>query len=509
MPARSKKSAPQSGVQLVEGELAPAVNGYKPLQPNWLQRILLDAPVGDIFFAGTAKGTGKSVGCVLRIMQLCALQKEAFHCLVTRATYQSLQELQGLLLYHLTNAFPGTTYSGGDNTFRVGGKHAPFGTIELAYTASSPVEQIRAMNRLQGRSFSYHIHDEVGNAVTGMEFYDTLFGALRGPQGVETGALFLANPGGPAMAALKQRFWMPAGCPGPGRPVRFWSEHYERHCIFLSAASSVNEFLDLQQYRRGIELMAGGDADMLGALLYGDWAADLGGAFFAAQWSPMRCRFNVKPGQLNLRQAQAFVAIDWGSASPSAAYLLAPNPPNMPKGTIAILDECYICRTDVGGSRDYNRGVYMSNQEQATTIREWLDPWLLPHDLTVRDIKILMDDAQFANIGIENQGCIAGDFQKAGLPVRKAEKLLTKEANGLAVLRSRLAATRRDPEHPWLVWDPRCEAWEATMPTLTANPSRPEELAPGSCNHACDAVRMGVTWWERKWRSGGSNFRVW
>jgi hypothetical protein len=503
-----KQQGPQTGVQLVEGAAPEQPSGYQPLRPNFLQQILLDCPVNDIVFAGTAKGTGKSVGCVLRIMQLCALQKDKFHCLVTRATYQSLQELQGLLLSHLSRNFPGTTYSASDSTFRVGGKDAPFGTIELAYTASSPVEQIRAQNRLQGRSFSYHIHDEVGNSVTGMEFYDVLMGALRAPPGIQTGALFLANPGGPAMSALKQRFWHPAGCPGPGHPVRFWSEHYERHCIFLSAASSTNEFLNIAEYKRSVEMMAGGDADLLGALLYGDWGADLGGAFFASQWSPMKQRFNVKPGEINLRQAQAFVAMDWGSASPSAAYLMAPNPPNMPKGSIAILDECYICRTDVGGSRDYNRGVYMSNQEQASTIIEWLDPWLQPHGLTVRDIKILMDDAQFANIGIENQGCIAGDFQKAGLPVRKAEKLLTREANGLAVLRSRLSATRKDSEHPWLVWDPRCEAWEATMPTLTANPSRPEELAPGSCNHACDAVRMGVTWWERKWRTGASSFRV-
>ena len=505
MPAK-KQQGPQSGVQLVEGYTPQVEQGYVPLAPNPLQQVMLDIPLNDFACFGTAKGTGKSTGIVVKVQQLATLLKTDFNCLITRGSYQSLQEIQGLLLRHLSNTFPGTTYNAGENMFRIGGKEAPFGTIELAFTAQSPIEQIRAQNRLQGRSKNVIIHDEAG-VMPSPDFYDTLMGTLRAPTGVPTQVIWLANPGGPGHGWLKQRFAVPAGCPEPGRPQRFWSADYERHVVFMTAGSDINPHIDLGQYRRSVELMAGGDAALLSALLRGDWLVDIGGAYFADCWSPNRCRFAVKPGDVDIVRAGAFVAMDHGNAAPTVAYLVIPNPPDCPKGTLLLADEFYIAGTTLGGQRDWLRGNYMPNADQARAILEWLEPWCSPHGHNPGHIQVLMDDACW-NANGSHQGSVAGDFKALGVRVKRAEKMQTKLSSGLSVMRSMMAASRKDAEHPWLLWSTACPGWEATVPTLAKHPRDPELLADGQPDHALDAARYGVTHYQRRWKCGQSTFVV-
>ena len=264
------------------------------LKPNLLQQCMLDAPLNDVLCVATAKATGKTFGIVLLVLRDAQILKSNYHCLVTRSTFQALQELQTLLYRYLMQAYPGTTWSAADNMFRIGGKAAPFGTVELSYTSASPLEQIRALNSLQGRSKTTLIHDEAGTQPS-PDFYDQLQGVLRAPAGTPTRVIFLANPGGPGHHWLKERFAAPAGLPGHMEPKRFWSEEYEKHCIFLTANASVNPHIDWSAYKRNVELMAGGDPAMLAALLEGRWDLDLGGAFFAPCWSPTRCRHHVRP----------------------------------------------------------------------------------------------------------------------------------------------------------------------------------------------------------------------
>ncbi|MDA9868000.1 hypothetical protein N9C85_01040 [Synechococcus sp. AH-224-I15] len=498
---RKKKEAP-SNVQLTAAAETPASTGYEALVPNALQRVVLDIPLEcPAAMFGTAKGTGKSVSIPLKCAQLAVIYKEKFNALITRASYQSLMEVKSLLLYHLTNMFPGTTFNSSENTFYIGGKNFPWGRIELAYTANSPMESERALQRLQGRSFSHAFHDEVGNA-TSWDFYDRIQGALRGPADVKCQTFFFANPGGPLHGQIKNRWAIPAGMPEVGRPKRFWSEHYDGHCVFMTASSAINEHLNLDGgYRQSIVLMAGGDQDLLNALLYGDWMVDLAGSYFSSCWSPTRCRIKVNPGDVNPAQCGGFVAMDWGSASSTAAYLFLPDPPGSPRGSLVLADEFWIAQTDVGGTRNFNKGTYMPNYEQSLAIQEWVMKWLQPYGLPINSIKYLMDDAQFSNIGT-SKGSVAGDFKAAGLPVRRAEKLLTREAQGLATMRTMMAATKSNPEHPWLQWTTACDGWEQTVPSLVRHPNDPETLAPGQPNHGLDAARMGITWHRNKWTVG-------
>lgn len=501
-----KNEEPKPNVELVENYVPQEEQGYVPLKPNPLQQVMLDVPLNDFACFGTAKGTGKSTGIVLKVQQLATLLKKDFNCLITRGSYQSLQEIQGLLLRHLSNTFPGTTYNAGENMFRIGGKESPFGTVELAFTAQSPIEQIRAQNRLQGRSKNVIIHDEAG-VLPSPDFYDTLMGTLRAPAGVPTQVIWLANPGGPGHGWLKQRFAVPAGCPEPGMPKRFWSGDYERHVIFMTAGSDINPHIDLGQYRRSVELMAGGDQALLSALLRGDWLVDIGGAYFADCWSPSRCRFEVNPGDVDLFQAGAFVAMDHGNAAPSVAYLIIPNPPHTPKGTLVLADEFYVAGTTMGGQRDWLKGCYMPNAQQGRALLEWLEPWCVRGRHNPGHVPVHLDDACW-NANGSHQGSVAGDFKAVGVRVKKAEKMQTKMASGLSVMRSRMAATKKDAEAPWLMWSPNCQGFEATVPTLPKHPRDPELIADGCPDHACDAARYGIAIYTRRWAVGNSNFLV-
>ena len=132
-------------------------------EPTLTQQLMLSAPQTDDLCVISARGTGKSWGIALLVARDAAHFKAKYSCLITRTTFQGLTELQGLLWRYLTVAFPGTSYSSGDMTFRLGGKDMPFGKIELAYTGGGPAEQVKALARLQGRSFICAIHDECGN----------------------------------------------------------------------------------------------------------------------------------------------------------------------------------------------------------------------------------------------------------------------------------------------------------------------------------------------------------
>ena len=160
----------------------------------------------------------RSWGIALVVARDAAHWKTKFSCLITRTTFQGLTELQGLLWRYLTVAFPGTTYSSGDMTFRLGGKDMPFGKVELAYTGAGPAEQVKALARLQGRSFICAIHDECGNHFDST-FVDMAAATLRGPAGVPTRTILLGTLEAlltlgcrPVMASLR-------AIPNRGRPV--------------------------------------------------------------------------------------------------------------------------------------------------------------------------------------------------------------------------------------------------------------------------------------------------
>lgn len=483
----------------------PSAGGYTPPQPNAFQNILLGAPLDEHLFAGTAKGVGKSFGILFLVLRDSQILRANYHALILRSTYQSLQEVQGILFRHLTQLIPGTRYVAAENMFYLGGKSAPFGTVELAYTATSALEQVRALARLQGRSQTTIIADEVGN-VPDSSFFDQLMGVLRAAPGTPTRAIFLCNPGGAGNYWLKQRFVDPVAPLEPMRPRRFWSEEYERHVISLTATAASNPHIDWEGYKRNVELMAGGDPALLDALLRGVWS-EIGGGFFQHCWSPTRCRVPIIPGSINLRDhhPSPFAVFDWGTASPTVGYIVVPNPPNIecPKGSLLLADEVYLCHSSRSG-RDWSRGAQLSNAQQASIITDWLFRW----KLTPADLPMLVDDAIFASNGSPN-GSVAGDFRRAGIRFRPVGKSSTPEVGGLVMLKNRMLASQKDWTQPWLLWSQVCEGWEATIPSISRHPRDPETIADTAVNHALDAARYAVAYFHSRWKTGSGSIRLW
>lgn len=488
---------------LQAGGVAEPVGPVFP-EPNQFQLKWLSVPLDDFCFLGTGKGTGKSFGTLFKVLRDSQLLGENFSCLITRSSFQSLQEVQNLLMKWLPMAIPGTKYSTTTNVFELGGKKCPFGRVELAYTASSPLEQIRALERLQGRSFTTHIHDEVGNS-SSSDFYDGLMGTLRAAPGIPTGVTFLANPGGAGNGWLKQRFVDPVAYDlEPMRPARFWSEEYERFVVSMTADASCNPHLDWDSYKRSVELMAGGDPAMLQALLKGVWG-DVGGSYFQHCWSPRRCRHetNAQPFNLTGHSPKPFISMDFGVSAATVAYLFVPNPEDTPRGTLWMADECWISPTNRSG-RDWNKGCHMSCAEQAELLLEWMGRW----GLSPANTRILCDDAVWSRNG-SPRGSVAGDFAASGLKLTKAEKNSTREREGLVLVANRMRAARKDHTSPWLLWSPRCSGWEATIPTIQRHPRDPETIADGAIAHGLDAARYGIAWWQQRWATGQTAVRVW
>ena len=110
----------------------------------------------------------------------------------------------------------------------------------------------------------------------------------------------------------------------------------------------------------------------------------------------------------------------------------------------------------------------------------------------------MADDAVFNSTG-GPKGSTAGDFKDAGCPLFRAGKMNNREVNGLALMRTMLQAAGRDPETPWLQWSMACQGLMATIPTLPRHPRDIERIADGCSNHACDAIRYGITWHRAKW----------
>ncbi len=477
--------------------------GFEIKEPNLTQRILLDCPFADDVCAITARGTGKSYGIPLMIARDASHFRQKYSCLVTRQSFQSLVELQGLLNTYLTRAFPGTVWHSQSNFFKLGGKESPLGIVELAYTGSGPIEQRKALDRLQGRSFMCHIHDEIGTHPT-TDFIDTVRATLRAPEGIPTRVILLGNPGGAGHAWLQARFGIPAGYPEPGQPRRFYSDDLRKHCVFFSATAASNSYIALDEYIRSIRVSAGDDPALLDAWLRGRLDVEIAGAFFGTSLNNRRSLRDINPGQINLRKHDPFVMFDYGVAAPSVFYLCVPNPPDAPKGSMLLLDELYICPSTQGGQRDYSRGSYLSTAEQAGAVHEWLERW----GLKASDITIAADDAIFNNDG-RPKGSVAGDFKAAGINVKRAGKLNTRQANGLSMVRTMLKAAGEDPGTPWLLWTHACAGWMSTVPTIPRHPSDVELIAPGCADHALDAARYAVTYQASRLVSHSTNFAIW
>jgi hypothetical protein len=98
------------------------------------------------------------------------------------------------------------------------------------------------------------------------------------------------------------------------------------------------------------------------------------------------------------------------------------------------------------------------------------------------------DDAIFASAGAST-GSIADEFRLAGVyfnPAKKAGRV-----TGWQRMK-RLLADAGKPDVPGLYISRRCAYWWSTVPTLSRDPKRVEDLDSTGPDHAADACRYGL-----------------
>lgn len=246
-----------------------------------------------------------------------------------------------------------------------------------------------------------------------------------------------------------------------------------------------NDFIDQQQYRDQLESACPSDPELLRAWLEGDWTVARG-AYFASVLEESRNAvgpFNPKDlPRGNHVDWPTWLAHDFGSTAPSVTYLMTESPGAQlagkfyPRGSIIVLDELAAVRRD-----NLNMGLGWTATTTAEAIREMCARWNVPPSGVA-------DDACFAKTG-HTGGSIADEFARGGVrftPAKKADRI-----PGWQQMR-RLLADAGKPDVPGLYVSRSCEYFWATVPQLSRDQKRVEDVDSSGPDHAADAVRYGI-----------------
>jgi hypothetical protein len=467
------------------------------IRPTGMQAEMMRVPLDHDLIACGGRGSGKSKGLELLLARDSTILKERFNCLIVRRSFAGLQELATSLGATLSATYgKALSFNKSDWTLT-----CPNGArFEMAFLDSS---KPTALLRLQGRSFQTIAAEEMGQWPD-PGLLDQLRATLRAPTGTPTRFIGCGNPGQAGHAWIRQRWVMPAGFPDAGRPVRFLCEDTAKWTIYIGSNISNNEHLSFEEVRRQIEIAAGGDPDLLKAWLEGSFEGDVTGSYFGDALSRKRCQMELPGGSTPSLPtgAHLMASFDWGIAAPSCATLFITNHPELPRGSLFGIDECYLSKQTRAGQPDWNAGLGASNLQQAEILQEWISRWgLEPHQL-----RWIADDQCWARTG--HADTIADEFRRGGIPFLRAGKSAMSEEAGLARLRSMMWATGRDDRHPWLLASRRCRAfWELT-PLLPRDAKRRELLDPLAITHSIDTWRYASSHLHKPYKTGAGP-RIW
>lgn len=221
-------------------------------------------------------------------------------------------------------------------------------------------------------------------------------------------------------------------------------------------------------------------------MVNGDWSV-MRGAFFGPVLSEAR---NAIDPWLELPKSrydkwEYFLSHDYGSAAPSATYLVGQSPgaegPDgkyYPRDSLVLIDELV---TSIPGQP--SQGLGWTIPKLSDAIIEMCNSWGLDRASGVAD------DACFSNHG-HGAGSIADEFKRYKVyfsPAKKGSRL-----TGWEVMR-RLLADAGKPDVPGLYISRRCSYFWETVPALGRDPRRAEDVDTRQPDHAADAIRYACT----------------
>lgn len=437
------------------------------MEPTPYQSRVLSVPEDVDLFLGGGRGGGKSHCKALLILRHVEQHRERARVLYVRRTYKGLADFE-LVLRSLFSAAYGSaaSYNSTEHVFRL-----PYGYVELAQ-----VDTLGAYDKVQGRSFTMIMVDELTQ--WGDPFViDMLRSNLRGPKDMPLRTVYAGNPGGIGHQWVASRYVLPA---------RAWMPFQDQvggRCVHSPSTYLDNPHLDADDYRRQLRAACAGDDELFRAWTEGDWSVARG-AFFAGCLSPERCA--TDPWAERPRGWDAFLAHDFGTASPSATYLMTRSPgaagPDgryYPRGSLIALDELATVRPNRP-----TEGLGWTVPRLAEGIKEMCGRWgTRPQGAA--------DDSIFARARGYGAATIADEFSQQGVIFRPAGKGGRKA--GWQRMRT-LLSQAGSPDRPGLYISTGCKyAWE-TLPVIPRDPRDPEDLDSDAPDHAADAIRYGCVW---------------
>lgn len=440
---------------------------------NEFQERALLVPESIDLFLGGGRGGGKSFLLALLALRHCEQYGRRARVLYLRRTYKGLADFE-MTTQELFGKVYGTAarYNGAEHTWKLPGG----GVVELGQLESNG-----DYSKYQGRSFTLLMADECGQYGDAY-LLDMLRSNLRGPKDLPIRTVYAANPGGIGHMWLAKRFVFTNAPPW----TPFTEQKSKRPCVYAPSTFEANPFLDVAQYRDQLGAACADDPELLRAWVDGDWSV-CRGAYFADVLDETQVATEI--WRYVPDDWPVWLAHDFGSAAPSVTYVLAESPGDTgpdgrwyPRGSIVAIDELATNRSD----DRLNEGIGWTVPVLADAIKAMCRRWRI-------NPSGVADDSIFAKTG-SGAGCIADEFQRAGVhfePARKADRV-----SGWQRLR-RLLADCGKPDRPGLYVSRACRYWWLTAPYAGRDLKRPEDVDSSGADHGLDAMRYGVhrvTW---------------
>ena len=421
----------------------------------------------NIMSAG-GRGSGKTFGMCLHVVDHCRFFGPDAAPLVTRESWSGLQQIMDTIMDLARGAF-------GDVA-----RNKVAGTLTLpggAVITFTNISDEKSMAKMIGKTFTGLFSDEVGNyPPQAWKFLRKIRSTLRVPVGRRVSIHMTANPHGRSHTVVMKGFVSKAP------PWHIFQDEGGDPWIWTSSTYKDNDRIDREAYRRQLISSCGADTALADAWLTGSWSV-LGGVMFDMYdpavhliQKPVNASWKFRCGG------------DWGSNAPAVVILMgqlkADNGP-LRYGSIVCLEEI-----DTALPNDLSLGNGAPPQVLAEMTKEMCarHGWRRPH--------VIMDDAR----GLASE-TVVNLFIENGIGAHKPQR---KDRVGQWTLIRSLLANAVTGDGPGLYFTAACPHLLETLPEAPRGTLRAEDIDPKwDRDHWCDAMAYSlVDLWGRRATSG-------
>lgn len=447
------------------------------------QTLFLNCPVREILYQGT-RGPGKTDALLMKFAQNVGRGWGGYwRGIVFRREYKELDDVVTKSKRWFRQIFPGAQFLASKADYRW---VWPDGE-ELLFRTMKNTDDY----------WNYHGHEypfigwEELCAWPNPDCYEIMRSTNRTSNpDVEVGYYSTANPYGPGHHWVKDYYIDKAL---PGRIIRTG----DRPRVHIFGSIAENRFLNDDYIQT---LRADRDPDRRKAWLFGSWDIALGGRFEGA-WD---ANTHVLDPFIVPKTWYVDRAFDWGSSKPYAVGIFAESdgepfdpktgePPKdentktlrFPRGSTIMVGEVY----GYGGSP--NVGTKESNREIAMRVKAHVEE--LQHGILKHHRQVWPGPADSSIFDDVNGDSYAREMGRYGLNWKRGFKGAGSRVAGWERIFSLLEAARDEkPERPGLWVFSTCQHWIRTVPSLTRDKRKPDDVDTEQEDHAGDMTRYRV-----------------